>query len=52
VVAALDTVEATAIHPAQAATLGGRSTILVHDTVYPRLSFMSSGCRGPALHDG
>jgi hypothetical protein len=52
VVAALDTVEATATRLAQAATLGGRSTIPVHDTVYPGLSFMSLGCRGPALHDG
>jgi hypothetical protein len=51
-VAALDMVEATATHLAQAATLGGRSTTLVHDTVHPRLSFLSPGCRGPVLHDG
>jgi hypothetical protein len=51
-VAALDMVEATATHLAQAATLGGRSTTFVHDTVRPRLSFLSPGCRGPVLHDG
>jgi hypothetical protein len=52
VVVALDTVEATATHLVQAATLGGKCATLVHDTVRPRFFSSSLGCRRPALHDG